>query len=133
MAPYFKDIVCYVGQSECYESSSALIEKTMSIEVDDNTIHRLCNEYGEKSELWLAEERTTEEGKPEVGSTEVLYAHCDGGMALTRPSECAVTGWDGRYSNGGNAPTDVYFYVFKAILSSGDEIETKGDITLLRR
>ncbi len=87
MAPYFKDIVCYVGQSECYESSSALIEKTMSIEVDDNTIHRLCNEYGEKSELWLAEERTTEQGNPEVGSTEVLYAHCDSGMVLTRPSE----------------------------------------------
>lgn len=59
----------------------------MGIEVDDNTIHRLCNEYGEKSESWLEEERRSIEGKPEVGPSEVLYAHCDGGMVLTRPNE----------------------------------------------
>ena len=85
MSPLLKDIVSYVGQSECYESSSEVIEKTMGLRIDDNKIHRLCNDLGEKSAEWLDDQRKDNDTKPEISQdTEVLYAHCDGGYVLTR-------------------------------------------------
>ena len=84
MSPFLKDIVCYIGQSECYESSSELLKKTIQVEVDDNTIHRLCNEVGEECESWLNEERNEPIEREEIKEKEVVYAHFDGMMVLTR-------------------------------------------------
>ncbi len=87
MSSLFKDITCYVGQSECYGTGSEVIRKTTGIEVSDNMIHRLCNELGEKGEEWLAEDREDKELKVSIGEQEVVYAHCDGGMVYTRTDE----------------------------------------------
>lgn len=86
MSPLLKDIVCYVGQSECYESSSEMLERTLGIKIDDNKIHRLCTELGEESFKWLEADRSNDDIKPKVcpEGEEVLYAHCDGGFLLTR-------------------------------------------------
>lgn len=92
MSPLLKDIVCYIGQSECYESSSEVIEKTMGLRIDDNKIHRLCSDLGEKSTEWLDEQRKDDGIKPIVNQdTEVLYAHCDGGYVLTREEKWKET------------------------------------------
>jgi len=42
---------------------------------------------GKESEKWLEEERKDEQKKLEVGSEEIVYAHADGGMVLTRPND----------------------------------------------
>ncbi|MBK7637165.1 MAG: hypothetical protein IPJ13_24970 [Saprospiraceae bacterium] len=63
----------------------SVIEKTMGLRIDDNKIHRLCNDPGEKSAEWLDDQRKDNDTKPEISQdTEVLYAHCDGGYVLTR-------------------------------------------------
>lgn len=41
-------------------------------------------------------------------------------------------GWDGTSSNGKEANAGVYVYYVKALLSSGDLFELKGDVTLVR-
>lgn len=82
-----KDITAYVGQSECYQSSSELLKKTMQLDLSDNSIHRVCQDLGEQSEKWLEEQRSEEENKPEVAPDEIVYAHADGGMVLTRPGD----------------------------------------------
>jgi hypothetical protein len=84
MSPYLKELVCYIGQSECYKASSELLEKTTQIEVDDNTIHRLCNEIGEECEIWLDEHSKEPVNREEIKDNEVVYGHFDGMMALTR-------------------------------------------------
>ena len=82
-----KDITAYVGQSECYQSSSELLKKTMQLDVSDNSIHRVCQSLGEEGEKWLEEQREDVQSKPKAESDEVVYAHADGGMVLTRPSD----------------------------------------------
>jgi len=77
-----KDITAYVGQSECYQTSSELLKKTLQLNISDNSIHRVCQTLGKESEKWLEEERKDDKIKPEVGSDEIVYAHADGGMVL---------------------------------------------------
>jgi len=84
MSPYLQDIAAYTGQSECYESSSELIEKLLGIQISDSTIHRVCQRWGDVSEKLLTEERTEEVDTERLKVDEVVYAHCDGGMLLTR-------------------------------------------------
>jgi len=87
LSPMLKDITAYVGQSECYQSSSELLKKTMQLDVSDNSIHRVCQSLGEEGEKWLEEQREDVQSKPKAESDEVVYAHADGGMVLTRPSD----------------------------------------------
>ncbi|MBK8055829.1 MAG: hypothetical protein IPK35_21775 [Saprospiraceae bacterium] len=86
MSPLLKDIVCYVGQSECYESSSEMLFKTLCIHIDNNKVHRLCTELGEECTNWLEADRTDAELKEDMDDKgeKVLYSHCDGGFVLTR-------------------------------------------------
>jgi hypothetical protein len=84
MSPFLKEIVCYIGQSECYEESSEILKKTTQLEVDDNTIHRLCNEIGEECETWLEEDSNKPVIRESIKDNEVVYGHFDGMMALTR-------------------------------------------------
>jgi len=88
MSPLLKDIVCFVGQSECYETSSEMLSKTLGLHIDNNKIHRLCNDLGERCATWLEDERKDTENKPVLkGDDDVLYAHCDGGFVLTRKEQ----------------------------------------------
>jgi hypothetical protein len=82
-----KDITAYIGQSECYQTSSELLKKTLQLELSDNSIHRVCQRLGKESEKWLEEDRQEEQIKYELDPDEVLYAHADGGMVLTRPND----------------------------------------------
>lgn len=59
----------------------------MRLEIGDNSIHRVCQDLGNRSEEWLEEEREAEKSKPKLEADEILYAHADGGMVLTRPND----------------------------------------------
>jgi hypothetical protein len=87
LSPMLKDITAYVGQSECYQSSSEILKKTLRLDLSDNSIHRVCQALGKESEKWLEEERQDQQNKPELEPEEILYVHADGGMVLTRPND----------------------------------------------
>lgn len=87
MSPLLQEIAAYTGQSECYESSSELIEKLLRIQISDSTIHKICQKLGDQSKKWLVEERTKPVELAELKEEEVVYAHCDGGMVFTRTDQ----------------------------------------------
>ena len=79
LSPYFKDLVLFTGQMECYELASELVEKFTLIKVSDTSIHRLVDQYEEESEE-LLEERDKIKSKDDS----VIYVQMDGSMILTR-------------------------------------------------
>jgi hypothetical protein len=79
-----KEVICFVGQSECYDNSSEILKKTMQLVIDDNKIYRVCKSMGEECEKWLEEERKEDQISLGISNNEVVYAHCDGSMLLTR-------------------------------------------------
>lgn len=70
----------YVGQMDCYENCSEVLEKLVGIQVGATQIYRLTDLYGKGVEDVVNAERTLTPLKPD----EVLYAQADGSMVLTR-------------------------------------------------
>jgi hypothetical protein len=70
----------YVGQMDCYENCSEVLEKLASVQVGTTQIYRLTDLYGKGVEGAVNAERTLTPLKPE----EVLYSEVDGSMVLTR-------------------------------------------------
>lgn len=70
----------YVGQMDCYENSSEVLEKLSGVQVGSSQIHRLTDSYGKALEESVNEVRTLTPLKQK----EVLYAQADGSMLLTR-------------------------------------------------
>jgi hypothetical protein len=70
----------YVGQMDCYENSSEVLEKLASVKVGATQIYRLTDLYGKGVEDKVNAERTLTPLKPD----EVLYSQADGSMVLTR-------------------------------------------------
>ncbi len=72
--------IVYVGQMECYENGSEVLEKLSGVEVGATQIYRLTDFYGKGIEPQVNAERTLTPLKQD----EVLYAQADGSMLLTR-------------------------------------------------
>ena len=70
----------YVGQMDCYENCSEVLEKLASVRVGTTQIYRLTDLYGKGVENIVNAERTLTPLK----SNEVLYTQADGSMVLTR-------------------------------------------------
>jgi len=70
----------YVGQMDCYENCSEVLEKLSGVQVGATQIYRLTDLYGKGIEDRVDAQRTLTPLKQE----EVLYAQVDGSMVLTR-------------------------------------------------
>jgi hypothetical protein len=70
----------YVGQMDCYENCSEVLEKLAKVQVGATQIYRLTDLYGKGVENKVNAERTLTPLKP----NEVLYTQADGSMVLTR-------------------------------------------------
>jgi hypothetical protein len=70
----------YVGQMDCYENCSEVLEKLSGVQVGATQIYRLTDLYGKGVEDIVNAERTLTPLK----QNEVLYAQADGSMVLTR-------------------------------------------------
>ncbi len=70
----------YVGQMDCYENCSEILEKLSGIQVGVTQIYRLTDLYGKGIENSVNALRTLTPLKQD----EVLYAQVDGSMVLTR-------------------------------------------------
>jgi hypothetical protein len=70
----------YVGQMDCYENCSEVLEKLSGVQVGATQIYRLTDLYGKGVEDCVNAERTLTPLKQE----EVLYGEVDGSMILTR-------------------------------------------------
>ena len=70
----------YVGQMDCYENGSEILEKLGGVQVGATQIYRLTDVYGKGVEDIVNAERTLSPLKPD----EVLYAQADGSLVLTR-------------------------------------------------
>ena len=70
----------YVGQMDCYENCSEVLEKLARVQVGSTQIYRLTDLYGKGVEGVVNSERTLTPLKAE----EVLYSEVDGSMLLTR-------------------------------------------------
>jgi hypothetical protein len=70
----------YVGQMDCYENCSEVLEKLAGVQVGATQIYRLTDLYGKGAEEQVNEERTLTPLKQE----EVLYVEADGSMIFTR-------------------------------------------------
>lgn len=70
----------YVGQMDCYENCSEVLEKLSGVQVGATQIYRLTDLYGKGIEDSVDTERTLTPLK----QAEVLYTQVDGSMVLTR-------------------------------------------------
>lgn len=70
----------YVGQMDCYETCSEVLEKLASVKVGSTQIYRLTDLYGKGVSDDVNAERTLTPLKQD----EVLYCQADGSMVLTR-------------------------------------------------
>ncbi len=70
----------YVGQMDCYENCSEVLEKLSGVQVGTTQIYRLTDLYGKGIEDIVDAERALTPLK----QGELLYAQVDGSMALTR-------------------------------------------------
>lgn len=72
--------IVYVGQMDCYENCSDVLEKLSGVQVGATQIYRLTDVYGKQIEGTVNAERTLTPLKVD----EVLYVQADGSMVLTR-------------------------------------------------
>ncbi|MBA2563592.1 MAG: UPF0236 family protein [Chitinophagaceae bacterium] len=72
--------IVYVGQMDCYETCSEVLEKLAGVKVGGTQIYRLTDLYGKGVEDRVNAERTLTPLKQD----EVLYSQADGSMVLTR-------------------------------------------------
>ena len=72
--------MAYVGQMDCYEICSEVLEKLADVKVGCTQIYRLTDLYGKSVEDIVNAQRTLTPLKPD----EVLYSQADGSMILTR-------------------------------------------------
>lgn len=70
----------YVGQMDCYQNCSEVLEKLSGVQVGATQIYRLTDLYGNGVEDSVNAERTLTPLKQD----ELLYAQVDGSMVLTR-------------------------------------------------
>ncbi len=70
----------YVGQMDCYDNCSEVLEKLSGVQVGSTQIHRLTDSYGKAVKESVNAGRTLTPLK----SQEVLYAQAGGSMLLTR-------------------------------------------------
>jgi hypothetical protein len=70
----------YVGQMDCYDNCSEVLEKLSGVQVGSTQIQRLTDSYGKSVEPSVNAERILTPLKPQ----EVLYVQTDGSMVLTR-------------------------------------------------
>lgn len=70
----------YVGQMDCYENCSEVLEKLSGVAVGSTQIHRVTDSYGNAVKQRAHAQRTLSPLKPK----EVLYVQADGSMLLTR-------------------------------------------------
>jgi hypothetical protein len=80
ISPLVQEKMVYVGQMDCYENCSEVLEKLGGVQVGATQIYRLTDVYGKGVEDIVNAERTLSPLKPD----EVLYAQADGSMVLTR-------------------------------------------------
>ena len=80
ISPQVQEKMVYVGQMDCYENCSEVLEKLGGVQVGATQIYRLTDVYGKGVEDIVNAERTLSPLKPD----EVLYAQADGSMVLTR-------------------------------------------------
>lgn len=83
ISPLLQELMVYLGQSECYEKCSEIVEKAISIEVGHSQVHRVADTYGKELEGSVATSRTLSPLQCE----EVLYAEVDGSMIFTRDED----------------------------------------------
>lgn len=72
--------IVYVGQMDCYENCSEVLEKLAGVEVGATQVYRVTDSYGKGVETLVNVERTLTPLKQD----EVLYSEVDGSMLLTR-------------------------------------------------
>ena len=70
----------YVGQMDCYENCSEVLEKLSGVQVGATQIYRLTDLYGKGIE----DNVDTERALTPLKQDEVLYTQVDGSMVLTR-------------------------------------------------
>jgi hypothetical protein len=70
----------YVGQMDCYQNCSEVLEKLSGVQVGATQIYRLTDLYGNGIEDNVDAERVL----PPLKEDEVLYTQVDGSMVLTR-------------------------------------------------
>ena len=80
ISPLVQEKIVYVGQMDCYENCSEVLEKLSGVQIGATQIYRVTDMYGEGAEEVVNAERTLSPLKP----GEVLYAQADGSMVLTR-------------------------------------------------
>lgn len=80
ISPLLQEKIVYVGQMECYENCSEVLEKLSGVRMGATQIYRLTDLYGKDIEDKVDKERTLTPLKEK----EVLYAQVDGSMVLTR-------------------------------------------------
>lgn len=70
----------YVGQLECYEQSSELLEELMQVKMSSSQIYRVSDTYGKQLDIKDIASPVLEYPKDE----EVVYVEVDGSMVFTR-------------------------------------------------
>lgn len=82
ISPYLQDLALQVGQEFPFQQASAWLSKLAKVELDAKQIERLTHHYGQQME---------EHPLPTcVEDNQLHYCMMDGGMVLTRPSQCGA-------------------------------------------
>lgn len=80
LSPYYRELMIYLGQLDCYESASEIINKLLRIQTNDTQVFRQTTDMGTVAASMLEEEISFDLRE----ETEQIYVQVDGSMLLTR-------------------------------------------------
>lgn len=81
LSPFFREQIIYVGQNECYESASLLLNRLLRVTTNDTQVFRQTRDMGAKASELLA---NTPCKVIKLEKNSRIYAQVDGSMLLTR-------------------------------------------------
>ncbi len=87
LSPFFRELIIFVGQKECYESAAELINKLLRATTNDTQVFRQTSNMGGVASGLQEKELPAKA----VGPDDLVYAQADGSMVLTREEKWKET------------------------------------------
>ena len=80
LSPYYRELLTYVGQLECYDLAAELVNKLLRRPTNVSQVFRQTTKIGEQASELINKEPTPKEVEP----SDLVYVQVDGSMLLTR-------------------------------------------------
>lgn len=87
LSPFFRELIIFVGQKECYESAAELINKFLRTATNDTQVFRQTSKMGRVASGLQEREPPVKA----VGPDDLVYVQADGSMVLTREDKWKET------------------------------------------